>query len=1283
MEGQSIRFTVLPNIRGTFRVINYKTNETFQQVVRLLKEEPVEIVIPKNIDKAYRKIFIRNKLQQLVLDAYDMGRNNDINEFIDEDPDSPPIKILEITDDELKLRLRGSTFRVIRINDTNINNFGEERVFLSAPPSIRNDTCEYFKPDESKLIMVDVDHNGKPMKEKVPASCAFQALHQLYHGKKNYKKATKNFSGIKKYATKEPPMWDSWAKRYSQQFNIDKLDRQTQYEIDEDVLEDFESEYFDLETTEIKNDIWTDEEQHNSLSVLDLVRWCMNTRTNFYGIDFNGQLYCSYIHSEFVRGKNDNPVESNYSVLVKIANNHAYFVNDPSLKKSVGNRIHNWSSERFDPPTLQKKNKEYSYDLPIQENDESAEDYEKRCEKFRQDFIDSSWLAPSITNEESKDKPPPTPQQLLSGEKKTYYLGVSNLNKLLSWILEHTDIQPTNISGKNSHTIDEFRIEDTTVRSNKHYPYTNPPPLKTINKLKKLYPDLPVKSFPTATQVGKQIFKSTVKDDVEHQSYTNSNTDRIFYDGEIKGDNRVRRKRLRTPFAHSIDLCKAYTNSIIDMDVSYSVLDAVSQPQLYRGYFNPNYFYLCRELKNVYPLRGVKGLVLYHGCFLRHLLGKGLVIIKYFIKPVKELPCDYFKQFAEKTIELCDKNSLGKDLSYKRIINGFVGGLKKPERVSGFHHHVETSATTASRSFYNGSIINHLDEKRYLITRPYIKRYMMTGQPIRLQIMDKCNEKLLDIYYTYRAGLTLQKYLCSQDYNYNTQASLAMCRTDALYFESPIKTAKKEIVSEKRTDDNGEDYEYWDPAELYVDGKLYNRFERLLDFVEKTCKTECKREKEILEPLWSFTQFKSQRKVIPQMNVWKDTLTIDKYWTKDIGARLLLRYAINNGGAWFEGRAGVGKTTILETLNKTLEENQKRYNEFWKNFLKEKYEYTYFSEWENWRNDNPCYAVRLAPTNKACNLIGGKTLNKGLGIPVMSIDEEATEETEDSFGENYFERMVNNIAGDGRTKPSFDLIVVDEISMINGQMWSFLYYIKKRIPRIKFILCGDIKRQLPPVREEYRNFMGAYVIKELSNFCKIKLEYNHRNKTNGDVMWDEWSIHPERFQIDPKAPMTDINLCWSNKTRKWVILDKQRCMMGDTHEIHAKDYVREDNKYITDKDKQLAWIRFKIGTPFIANRSNGENDVAKNEIWKVSDIDGDNITLKLRDKEPLTITRKDLFFDWYSAYCITIHKSQGETFSEKYTIHDWERIPKTRLGRKLRYVAQSRSKDPENNITYK
>ena len=41
---------------------------------------------------------------------------------------------------------------------------------------------------------------------------------------------------------------------------------------------------------------------------------------------------------------------------------------------------------------------------------------------------------------------------------------------------------------------------------------------------------------------------------------------------------------------------------------------------------------------------------------------------------------------------------------------------------------------------------------------------------------------------------------------------------------------------------------------------------------------------------------------------------------------------------------------------------------------------------------------------------------------------------------------------------------------------------------------------------------------------------------------------------------------------------------------------------------------------------------------------------------------------FYVAYCVTIHKSQGQTYDHSYTIHEW-----SMLDERLKYVALSRA----------
>ena len=52
---------------------------------------------------------------------------------------------------------------------------------------------------------------------------------------------------------------------------------------------------------------------------------------------------------------------------------------------------------------------------------------------------------------------------------------------------------------------------------------------------------------------------------------------------------------------------------------------------------------------------------------------------------------------------------------------------------------------------------------------------------------------------------------------------------------------------------------------------------------------------------------------------------------------------------------------------------------------------------------------------------------------------------------------------------------------------------------------------------------------------------------------------------------------------------------------------------------------------------------------------------------------------------MTIHKAQGETYKDEYTIHECNKLWKSNsiYLQRLRYTAKSRSSNPEKNILYR
>ena len=78
------------------------------------------------------------------------------------------------------------------------------------------------------------------------------------------------------------------------------------------------------------------------------------------------------------------------------------------------------------------------------------------------------------------------------------------------------------------------------------------------------------------------------------------------------------------------------------------------------------------------------------------------------------------------------------------------------------------------------------------------------------------------------------------------------------------------------------------------------------------------------------------------------------------------------------------------------------------------------------------------------------------------------------------------------------------------------------------------------------------------------------------------------------------------------------------------------------------------------------------ETFVIDKIGNETMEIK-NDLTSITVNTKDFHKFFYLGFCLTIHASQGETFQNKYTIHDWNM-----LCEKARYVALSRGTKLEN-----
>lgn len=291
----------------------------------------------------------------------------------------------------------------------------------------------------------------------------------------------------------------------------------------------------------------------------------------------------------------------------------------------------------------------------------------------------------------------------------------------------------------------------------------------------------------------------------------------------------------------------------------------------------------------------------------------------------------------------------------------------------------------------------------------------------------------------------------------------------------------------------------------------------------------------------------------------------------------------------------------------------------------------------------------LAPTNKASLNIGGNTIHSFLRM------------TEDGKISKKFVDIVRD---------NYDLLVVDEISMIDKEMWRRLSLLKQQ-SKVKFLLLGDDK-QCPPVEVDgLDSYFHHPAVKYLTNNQRNTLTVRKRyDKELYDMLKDVDKIDVKRFQCKD----TEVNICYTNDTR--VYINK---MWNDKLKTKDAMFISANPDDCESQDMYLY-----EGLPVIATRTKRDKEAgilwANSEKYYVSGYDTDNIVLWTErpdengDKEDYVIDVEidEFRSNFYMNYCCTTHKSQGETITENFTIYDWDKMTT-----KLRYTALSRAKKPD------
>ena len=322
-----------------------------------------------------------------------------------------------------------------------------------------------------------------------------------------------------------------------------------------------------------------------------------------------------------------------------------------------------------------------------------------------------------------------------------------------------------------------------------------------------------------------------------------------------------------------------------------------------------------------------------------------------------------------------------------------------------------------------------------------------------------------------------------------------------------------------------------------------------------------------------------------------------------------------------DGRAGCGKTTLLNAVKKVLKER----NMTWKAF---------------------------APTNKAARLIGGETIH--------------------SVFQKY--KSKKNILFKALQK--VDYIFIDEVSMMVKDFYQLFTLIKRSFPEMRFIISGDFG-QLPPVNDnwtgDYENSAALYLLCGGNRIVLTKCRRADDRLFQLCKQVDELDFTQYQYKEFQATEKTWLNLALTHTTRKRV---NKECMQRYLQEMKPSQTVFIGRNKFNAKTQDVTLAK---GMPVIAHKTvcmEEDIRVLNSQRFIVKSVNSKTIVLieECGDgviKIPVTSFHK--YF--YLGYCLTIHASQGETFTSKYTVYDWGH---PNFCSKAKYVALSRGTAIEN-----
>jgi hypothetical protein len=331
---------------------------------------------------------------------------------------------------------------------------------------------------------------------------------------------------------------------------------------------------------------------------------------------------------------------------------------------------------------------------------------------------------------------------------------------------------------------------------------------------------------------------------------------------------------------------------------------------------------------------------------------------------------------------------------------------------------------------------------------------------------------------------------------------------------------------------------------------------------------------------------------------------------------------------------------------------------------------SFFAEWLRKQYPGNGRVVMVAPTHRAAANLKGRTIHAFVG------------------GNGADQQMGR--PGLLRQLAACDVVVVDEASMLTEYLMRSLLTLKRAKPSLKVVVMGDWD-QLKGVEQlavpcDYSQHAS---LKEICacNLVVLTKQYRTDDPKQIEVL--------DRIRCGEQADMTDYyNISEGSSCERGVAWSNYAVELVNA--LHMMAQKPSDALHIPEdaaSGAPEAWLY--VGLPVAGAQTmklRQEDDVppaeteedAERRRWRLYNQQTGVVTAVDADARTFTVKydyHKDFHFgreftwsvDEFSAcftvaYCITVHKAQGQTWDEAYAIYEWER-----MNRRLLYTATSRA----------